>query len=236
MNNTYEIGKRLKMLMKINNLTISELAEKADISEDTIKSIRSGKTTNPSIGILIAISDALSCTIDNLIGRFPKTFDEAELLRKWRSLDSHGRNKAIMLIDNELAYQPLISNKTRSFMVYTPSAYLGNGAVFDLSRPEYIDIPHNYMADADFGFKVISDSLIPDYFPNDIIALKKRLPLPGETAFYLKNNTVYIRKNMVVNGVSRLIPLYATNNETELKNTFEYTCIGTLIGLVRSVL
>ena len=49
MSKTYEIDKRLKLLMKIQGITISELAAKADISEDTIKAIRSGKTKNPSL-------------------------------------------------------------------------------------------------------------------------------------------------------------------------------------------
>lgn len=229
----YEIGQRLKLLMKLNGLTISELSEKSNVSEDTIKSIRSGKTTNPGINVLISIADAFSYTLDNLIGRLPKDVDESELLRKWRSLDSHGRNRAMLLIDNELSNQPLMTSRVRPFMYYTPTSYLGNGAVFDMSRAEYINIPVDYMKEADFGFQIISDSFIPDYFPDDIIAVKKRLPLTGETGFYLKDTTVYIRKNIIVNGVTRLIPLIAANNEVELKNTEEYACIGTAVGIVR---
>ena len=78
----YEIGKRLKLLMRLNGFTISQLSEYSGVSEDTIKSIRSGKTTNPSINVLAALADAFSCTLDNLIGRFLKSQDESELLRK----------------------------------------------------------------------------------------------------------------------------------------------------------
>lgn len=233
MENKYEISKRLKMLMKLNGCTIGELAAKADISEDTIKSIRSGKTTNPGINVLSAIADAFSCTLDNLIGRVPQEADESNLLRKWRGLDSHGRNYVHMLIDTELSSQPAFSSKTRSLMYYSPFTYLGNGALIDLSRPEYINVPADYMKDADFAIKIISDSFVPTYFPNDIVALKKRPPIPGETAYYVKNSTAYIRKYTIINGVTRLIPLYATNNEVELKNIEEYTCIGTIIGIVR---
>lgn len=235
MENRYEIGKRLKMLMKLNGVTIGELAAKSDVSEDTIKSIRSGKTLNPSITVLAAIADAFSCTIDNLIGRFPKETDESNLLRKWRSLDSHGRNQVLFLIDTELSNQPLMSSKMRTFMYYSPTTYLGNGAIFDMSHTEFTDIPHDYMKDADYGFKIVSDSYIPQFFPGDIVGVKKRLPLTGETAFYLKDSTIYIRKSMLVNGVTRLIPLYAANNELELKNTSEYNCIGTAVGIVRQV-
>ena len=233
MDKNYEIGKRLKMLMKLRGFTISQLAEASDVSEDTIKSIRSGKTTNPGINVLTSIADAFACTLDNLIGRLPNELDESELLRKWRSLDSHGKNLTLFIIDNELSNQPSISGRMRSFMYYSPTSYLGNGALFDMSHSEYIDIPADYMKDADYGFKIVSDSMIPTYFPEDIVAVQKRLPLPGETAFYLKDSTVYIRKNIVSNGTTRLLPIVAANNEIELKNPSEYTCIGTAIGIVR---
>ena len=233
MENKYEIGKRLKMLMKVRGFSISELAEASDVSEDTIKSIRSGKNTNPSIHVLASIADAFSCTLDNLIGRLPSELDESELLRKWRSLDSHGKSLTLLLIENELSNQPIYSGHMRSFMYYSPTAYLGNGALFDMSHAEYIDIPSDYMKNADYGFKIVSDGMIPIYFPDDIVAVEKRLPLSGETAFYLKDSVVYIRKCVATNGIIRLFPIVAANNEVELKNPSEYTCIGTVTGIVR---
>lgn len=233
MSKTYEIDKRLKLLMKIQGITISELAAKADISEDTIKAIRSGKTKNPSLNVLTAIADVFSCTLDNLIGRIPDDLNEADLLRKWRSLDNHGRCNALLLINDELTNQPRLTGRTRQFMYYCATSYLGNGALFDQSRTEYIDIPADYMKEADFGFKVTSDSYIPFYFPNDIIALKKRPPKPSEIACYHKDNIIYIRKYAMINGTPRYIPINAINNELELKKISEYTCLGTIIGLVR---
>ena len=233
MNNIYDIDKRLKLLMKIQGLTISELAAKADISEDTIKSIRSGKTKNPSLNVLAAIADVLSCTLDNLIGRTPKDLDEADLLRKWRSLDNHGKSNTFLLINDELTKQPRLTGRMRQFKYHCATSYLGNGALFDKTRIEYIDIPADYMTEADFGFKITSDSYIPLYFPNDIIALKKRPPLPTEVACYSKDNIFYIRKYTIINGIPRYIPINAINNELELKKISEYDCLGTVIGLVR---
>lgn len=236
MSRTYDIGQRLKFLMKLNNCTIGELAAKANISEDTIKSIRSGKTKNPSLHVLTAIADAFPCTLDNLIGRFPKDIDEVDLIRKWRSLDTHGRSHTMYVIDNELHSQPVMQDKTREFKYYTATVYLGNGASFEKSHPEYIDIASDHMKDAAFGFKVTNDSLIPDYFPNDIIAIATRLPLPGEIALYEKDTVIYVRKNIIYNGVNRLIPLHATYNEVELKNTADYNCIGTVLGVIRQAI
>ena len=236
MSETYAIDKRLKLLMKIEGITISELAAKADVSEDTIKAIRSGKTKNPSLHILTAIADAFSCTLDNLIGRIPKEVDEANLLRKWRSLDNHGRKSTMFLIEEELTKQPTTTTRMRQFMYYLASSYLGNGALFDMSRKEYIDIPVNYMSEADFGLKIISDSYIPVYFPGDIVAIKKREPVLGEVGCYWKDNIMYLRKYEIISGIPRYIPINGFNNEVELKRISEYNCIGTIIGIVRQAI
>lgn len=236
MNVSLQLAERLKFLMKIKGYTISDLSIETNISEDTIKSIRSGKTKNPGINIIASISDALGCTIENLIGRTGNIDDETELLRKWRGLDSHGRNNVMLTIDKELALQPSYTSNTRSLKRYTLSAYLGNGALFDDERFDYISIPQDYMKNAHFAISVLSDSLFPMFFPGDIIAIEKRSPLPDEIAVYYKDNIVYARKHIVMNGKVRLIPPYATNNEVELKNIDSYTCLGTMIGVIRQAL
>lgn len=230
------LADRLKFLMKIKGYTITDLAIKANVSEDTIKSIRSCKTKNPSIGVIAAISAALDCSIENLIGRTNSYDNEAELLRKWRSLDTHGRNSVMLVLDKELALQPSYTSNTRLLKCYTPSAYLGNGALYDENRFEYISIPFDYMKNANFAMTVLSDSLFPMYFPGDMIALEKRFPLPDEIALYIKDNIIYFRKHSVMNSKVRLIPPFATNNEVELKNIDSYTCLGTVIGVIRQPL
>ncbi len=233
MENEYNLANRLKFLMRLKEMTISQLAAEANISEDTIKSIRSGRTLNPSLNVLTAIADVLNCTLDNLIDRTTNEDKEADLFRKWRSLDSHGRNLVMMLIDSELSNQPAFTSNTRLIKCHIPSAYLGNGALFDSERVEYISIPANYMKKATKGIKVISDAYIPLYFPGDILALEERLPSHEETAMYFKENIMYIRKHLIIQGKSRLVPPFAFNNEVELKNIEDYTCLGTIIGLFR---
>lgn len=233
MNKQYNLAGRLKFLMKLKGYTIGTLAAEANISEDTIKAIRSERTLNPGINILTAIADVLECTVDNLIDRTPNDDSETELLRKWRSLDSHGRNLAMLLIDKELSNQPAFTSNTRVIKCYIPSAYIGNGALFDSDRVEYITIPANYMKNASLAIRLLSDICIPTYFPNDVLAIEERSPKPEETAIYYKDNVVYIRRHIVINGKARLVPPYAINNEVELKSINDYTCMGTVIGVIR---
>ncbi len=236
MSDTTQLAERLKFLMKIKGYTISDLAQETNISEDTIKAIRSGKTKNPGINIIASISDALDCTIESLIDRTSNIDGESELLRKWRSLDSHGRNNVMLVLDTELALQPTYTSNTRQLKCYTPSAYLGNGALFDENRYEYISVPFDYMKNVSFAMTVLSDSLFPMYFPGDMIAIEKRLPLPDEIALYQKDHIIYFRKHVVMNAKVRLIPPYATNNEVELKNSENYICLGTVVGVIRQAI
>lgn len=53
MQQQYDIGKRLREVMAERGVTISQLAELTDVSEDTIKAIRSGKTKSPGIQLMI---------------------------------------------------------------------------------------------------------------------------------------------------------------------------------------
>ena len=59
----------LRMKLKENKLTLSALSVKADLSEDTLRSIIYGKSQDIRLNTLIKIADALNCPLDELIGR-----------------------------------------------------------------------------------------------------------------------------------------------------------------------
>lgn len=68
MSDIFDVSIGLRKMMKSHKLTISKLSDQSNIPEDTIKSIRSGKTKNPGIQTIIRLADALDCSIDELIG------------------------------------------------------------------------------------------------------------------------------------------------------------------------
>lgn len=61
--------KNISKLRKKYNLTQEGLARKANISYHTIIKLESGGITNPRIETINKLADALSVSIDNLIGR-----------------------------------------------------------------------------------------------------------------------------------------------------------------------
>lgn len=60
------IGKRIKEIREINNLTQEELAERADLSKVFIAYIETGKR-KPSLETIVKISQALDTSIDNIL-------------------------------------------------------------------------------------------------------------------------------------------------------------------------
>lgn len=64
--------KNLVKLRKQEKLTQEALARKADISYNTLIKIETGSIENPKIETIIKLADALSVSIDDLIGRKTK--------------------------------------------------------------------------------------------------------------------------------------------------------------------
>lgn len=62
------IGEHIRKARKDRGLTQKQLSEISDISVMSISSYETGRFF-PSLIILIALADALNCTIDELIGR-----------------------------------------------------------------------------------------------------------------------------------------------------------------------
>lgn len=60
------IGKRIKEIRKMNNLTQDDLAEKADLSKVFIAYIETNKR-KPSLESIVKISQALNSSIDNIL-------------------------------------------------------------------------------------------------------------------------------------------------------------------------
>ncbi len=101
MSDTLDISTGLRNIMKSQKLTIAQLAELSNIPEDTIKSIRSGKTKNPGIQTLISLANAMHCSIDELVGRDLSNSEEAEFISSWRKLNNHGKKLIQAIADIE---------------------------------------------------------------------------------------------------------------------------------------
>ncbi|MDY0393247.1 helix-turn-helix domain-containing protein [Virgibacillus halophilus] len=75
------IGEKIKRLRKIKNMSISELAERANVAKSYLSSIERNIQTNPSIQFIEKISAVLGISVNDLIDR-PEE-DENKLDDEW---------------------------------------------------------------------------------------------------------------------------------------------------------
>lgn len=99
--------KKLKSQKKITNERLSELT---GIPLGTLSKILAGISDSPKLANIIAISEALGCSLDYLVNgtpdndnNFKLTSDEMAFVEKFRSLDACGKDIALYVVDREYA-------------------------------------------------------------------------------------------------------------------------------------
>lgn len=231
MNNTYDIGQSLKEIMTKKHITISALAEKSGLSEDTIKSIRRGKTKNPSITAVAAIADGLSCGIDELLHRQSLSDGEITLLEEYRILDNHGRRKIQAVLEMEKHLQVEKKGAQRTLQCFVPTAK-DSDIIFSIHHEEQITIPKNYFSNADFAIRIISNNLHPVFYNGDILAVEKKFPSIGAMGIFVNSQGVEkIRKYVEKDGKMFLESFNSCNKS--FFYTDDFVCLGTILGIIR---
>ena len=103
---------RLREVRIMRGLSQSELAEMIHVSREAYTLYELGKR-HPSMETLVALSEALNISTDYLLGRtdrpFPgyeMTFEEQNLVERYRELDSRGRNTVLrLMLCEQLSYE-----------------------------------------------------------------------------------------------------------------------------------
>ena len=79
---------RLAILLKITGWSIQELANRSNLSSDTVKNLYYGRIDNPKIETLISIAEAFGISLDYLVGRLDYAEHELKHLTVLGSLDT----------------------------------------------------------------------------------------------------------------------------------------------------
>ncbi len=97
--------KRVKNEKKITNDRLSELT---GIPLGTLSKILAGISDSPKLSNIVAIADALECSLDYIVSgvarntnNYTLSFEEMELIEDYRSLDGHSRELIKMVVAKE---------------------------------------------------------------------------------------------------------------------------------------
>lgn len=97
---------KINALRKTQGLSIEDLSKRSGVPLGTLSKITAGITKNPNIDTVIAIANALHCTLDDLSdqpGTMPRKVTQAEyaLLDKYNALDLRGKHTINTILDVE---------------------------------------------------------------------------------------------------------------------------------------
>lgn len=102
---------RLQEAKALKKMRIEDISKKSNIPIGTVSKIFAGITTDPKIGTLIAIADALNINIDYLIYGKREINDDAtfsdseqEIIIKYRALDERGKANVLAILEQEYSH------------------------------------------------------------------------------------------------------------------------------------
>ena len=145
---------RIKQLKSKKKITNDKLSEMTGIPLGTLSKIMAGISDSPKLSNIIAICDALGCTLDYIVSGTPEnhnnytlTDSEIRLIENYRRLDEYGAELVAIVIDKEAeraereadrgvrrratVTRPISTRKGESGMAYDAS--LGGGSVKERS-------------------------------------------------------------------------------------------------------
>ena len=99
---------RIKQLKAEKKMTNDELAAKTGIPLGTLSKILAGLSDSPKLSNIVAICDALECSLDYVVSGIPENHNnftlepgEIRLIENYRRLDGHGKEMVTLVLDKE---------------------------------------------------------------------------------------------------------------------------------------
>ena len=232
-------GSRLKDRRNELNITQPQLAKLLGVSQSAVGSWETN-TNSPRATLLYDIFDILRCDANYLFqdemaelykdSASPEEFEN--IIKKYRSLDSFGKETVSYILDRELArvqQQNNISNMPSSTLrIYTymnKIASAGTGYYFDDIPTDTIEAP--YMEGADFIIGVNGDSMEPTYSDGNLVYVEKcQIVHTGEIGIFMVDNECLIKEA----GESGLI----SHNQKYpvIPGSESVLCVGKVLGKV----
>ncbi len=93
------LGQRLRLLRKQRQLTSQEVASAVGTTQSHLCAIERGRTLNPRINLLLALSDYYGMTLSELVGQEDVDFStlEGKKIRQWYERDLPEQGQRIVL-------------------------------------------------------------------------------------------------------------------------------------------
>lgn len=226
------ISKRLQEILFELGWTKEKLAEESGLPLETIRNLWYGRTPDPKVSTMLALSEATGHSINCFLGKCPHTPQEKAILRNYRSCGSHGKSIIELVAKYEAGSVKSEREAYNKHLIpcLLPHGDIYKGIIYDTCETVEIETstPEAYIA-----IKMTSNDLAPVYCKDDVILLENRFPNNEEYAAFFRGDRVYIRKFIEEDGHYRLKCLHNRDADIVLKRMDELQYVGTCCGVVR---
>lgn len=213
-----DFGLRLKNLRLDKGYTQQQLSDMVGVSVVALRNWERG-TKKPSMDAIVALGDALSVSLDELIGITPKkqtpnsslvsSLAERKLLSNFRELDEHGQKIVLTLckmetervkIKRQEAVAKVIdfrdgSGSERYIPRYATPSAAGTSVPLDGDDFEMILADETVPFNADYAVNIQGDSMEPYIHDGDMVFVTKDVPLSiGDVGIFSVDGAMYCKQ------------------------------------------
>ena len=237
---------RLKESRTKAGLTQEQLSEQLGIAKSTLSGYESGNR-EPTVATIARILEILNIDANYLYQDEAQTLtemvvslDDKTLLKKYHSLDSHGKELVDLVLEKELDRYENISpaaiisiedhpGAAKRLIEYFHSVSAGSG-VFILGNEvvDRIEIPATpENRNVDYAIKVSGNSMEPDYHDGDTVLVSQNQEMQyGDVGIFVINGSAYIKEY----GKDELISRNPDFDNISVSEYDNIVCMGKVIG------
>ena len=226
------IQKRVREIAFAKGMDLEDLIEACPLKEDTIRNIWYGRSHDPNLSTMAALSETLNTSINCLIGKCQHTPQERAVLNNFRKCGTHGRSIIDMISRYEASaiLEERERKENRLIPCIIPHGDIRAGIIYELCDTNQIE---TNIPDADVALQITNNDLAPQYCKDDILFFQNRFPKHSEKAAFYIGEKIFIREFIEENRTYILKSLHKQGKDIVVKRMDEVDYMGTLIGVKR---
>ena len=190
---------RSNLFVYIDNrkITLSEIAEEAGISVETLKTLVYGKGTDCKLSTAVALARALHISVDELVGAGTLTPTMCESISIVRNLPENFVYfvRWVIRFNERMLAEHEVTEKAINVML-PECCHDGNlRMTTDFDVLDVSDMPNDKRHKVFMGLQIPCEHYMPSFAPSDVLVLANdRRPLQGEVVVIVNNGFIRIGK------------------------------------------
>lgn len=194
------LRKNIFMYLDHKDITIYKLAEAANISVDTLKTLLYGSVKDCKLSTVIGLAKALNITVDELVGNMEKKTSES--LRTYSNLPHRSQKLIQWFIEHEKFIHNEHPEKKIISVIHPTCSNNGNLKLnHDYEMYDISDIGSEYHYKIYVGVVIPCHHYMPHFLKGDLLLIANdREAKSNEQTVVIADGNVYITKRVIEDG------------------------------------